>query len=84
MPKDNWTNILKFYTRRNGSSGYSKRHKKEFWKVVRLIRVNPHLGETVPGYDNRRRTVVGNFVLAYELAKDVVYIPLHPGRQTRR
>jgi plasmid stabilization system protein ParE len=90
MTKIEWTShaekqldeILKFYTRRNGSPGYSKRLKKEFWRVIQLIRKNPHFGEMVLGYDNRRKTIVGNFVLAYELDKNVVYI--HSIRDGRR
>ena len=90
MTKIEWTfnaekqldEILKFYTCRNRSPGYSKRLKKEFLRVVQLIRTNPHFGEMVSGYDNRRRTIVGNYVLAYELDENVVYI--HSIRDGRR
>ena len=90
MKKIKWTpnaevqldEIFEFYTRRNGSPSYSRHLKKEIWKVVRRIRANPHLGEEVPGYDNRRRTIVGNYVLAYELDNNVVYI--HSIRDGRR
>jgi len=74
--------ILAYYTRRNGSPSYSKRLKKEIWKVIQHIRKNAHFGEVVSGYDNRRRTIVGHFVLAYELDKNVVYI--HSIRDGRR
>jgi plasmid stabilization system protein ParE len=82
MTKIEWTvnaetqldEILSFYTRRNGSPRYSKRLKKELWNIIRLIRKNPEAGEQVPGYDNRRRFTIGNFVLAYENDKNIVYI----------
>jgi len=74
--------ILAFYTRRNGSPGYSKRLKKEIWKVIQHIRKNAHFGELVSGYDSRRRTIVDNFVLAYELDVNLVYI--HSIRDGRR
>ena len=90
MMKIKWTSnakaqlieILGFYTHRNRSSGYSKRLKKEILRVVQLIRANPHLGEEVQGYDNRRRMIVGNYVLAYELDENVIYI--HSLRDGRR
>jgi len=90
MTKIEWTSnakkqldeILKFYTRRNGSPSYSKRLKKEFWRVVEIIPRNPHFGEMVPDYDNRKRTIVGSFVLAYELDNNVIYI--HSIRDGRR
>jgi plasmid stabilization system protein ParE len=66
--------ILKFYTRRNGSSSYSKRLKKDFWKILKIIRSNRHFGEPLPGYDNRRRFSVGNFVLIYEFDGNAVRI----------
>jgi len=90
MMKIKWTSnakaqlieILRFYTRRNRSSVYSKRLKKEVLRVVQRIRANPHLGEEAPGYDNRRRMIVGNYVLAYELDENVIYI--HSLRDGRR
>ena len=66
--------ILKFYTRRNGSSRYSKRLKKEIWKILRIIHKNPYFGKLVPGYENRRRFSIGNFVLAYERVDGLVRI----------
>ena len=90
MMKIEWTanaetqldEILSFYTRRNDSPQYSKWLKREFWKVIKLIRRNPGVGEPVPGYDNRRRFSIGNFVLAYETEQNVVYI--HSLRDGRR
>jgi len=90
MTKIEWTanaekqleEILNFYTRRNGSPQYSKRLKKDIWKVIKLVRKNPGFGELVPGYENRRRFSIGNFVLAYERDDNVVYI--HSLRDSRR
>jgi len=66
--------ILKFYTLRNGSSRYSKRLKTKFWKILRIARKNPSFGEQLPGYDNRRRFSVENFVLLYEFDENVVRV----------
>ena len=90
MMKIKWTSnakvqlieILGFYTYRNRSSGFSKRLKKEILRVVQLIRANPHLFAEVQRNDNRRRMIVGNYVLAYELDENVVYI--HSIRDGRR
>ena len=90
MTKIEWTanaerqleEILSFYTRRNGSPQYSKRLKKEIWKVIKLIRKNPGFGEPVPEYDNRRRFTIGNLIMAYEHDNNIVYI--HSIRDGRR
>jgi len=74
--------IFTFYTRRNGSPDYSKRLKKEIWKIVRIIRTNPRFGEELPGLNNRRRVCVGNFVLIYDF--DNVLIRIHSIRDGRR
>ena len=73
--------ILKFYTQRNGSPGYSKRLKKEIWKIVRIIRTNQHFGEQLPGLNNRRRVSVENFVLIYDF--DNVLVRIHSIRDGR-
>ena len=66
--------ILSFYTRRNRSSSYSRRLKKEIWKIIRIIRKNRHFGEQLSENNNQRRVSVGNFVLIYEFDENVVYI----------
>jgi len=66
--------ILKFYTRRNGSPSYSKRLKKEFWRILRIIRENQYFGEQLPGHENRRRFSVGNFVMIYEFENNIARI----------
>jgi len=66
--------IFKFYTSRNGSPGYSKRLKKEIWKVVRIIRANRYFGEQLSENNNQRRVSIGNLVLVYELVNDDVSI----------
>ena len=66
--------ILNFYTRRNRSSSYSQRLKREIWKIIRIIRKNRYYGEPLSENNNQRRVSVGNFVLIYEFDEDVVYI----------
>jgi plasmid stabilization system protein ParE len=66
--------ILAFYTRRNGNSRYSKKLKKDIWKVLRHIRKNEHFGEALPRLGNTRRISVGNFVLIYEYTDNIVQI----------
>jgi toxin YoeB len=66
--------ILKFYTYRNGSPSYSKRIKKEIWRIIRIIRTNRHFGECLPGHDNQRRISVGYFVMIYEFYNGTVRI----------
>ena len=74
--------ILKFYTRRNGSPSYSQRLKKEIWKVMRILRTNQHFGEQLQGLNNRRRVSIGNFVLIYDFNN--VLVRIHSIRDGRR
>ena len=74
--------IFKFYTWRNGSPSYSKRLKKEIWKVVQIIRANRYFGEQLPENDNQRKVSVGNFVLVYEFVNgDVRINSIRDGRR---
>ena len=74
--------ILKFYTRRNGTSSYSKQLKKEIGKVARIIRTNRYFGEQLTEYKNQRRVSIGNFVMIYELVNgDVRVNSIRDGRR---
>lgn len=62
--RDQWKEILRFYTKRNGSVDYSRQLNKKLLAVLRLLCRWPEIGEATDG-ENYRRQVVGKFAVYY-------------------
>jgi toxin YoeB len=72
--------ILQYYMKRNQSNAYSKKLRREVRESVGSIRRNPFFGQSI-SY-NRRRLIIGNFVLVYQIRNDMIQIlSFRDGRQ---
>jgi len=65
--------ILDFYKKRNKSTTYSKKLFKKLVSEVSLLEKQPELGVNTD-IDNVRGLIVDDFVLYYEITKDMIVI----------
>ena len=68
-----WAEILRFYTKRNGSPTYSRRLQKEMKNVIRGLCVNPERGQKtlVPSV---RWRLVEKFIVYYTVEIDRILV----------
>lgn len=72
--REQWKEILRFYTKRNGSSTYSRRLNKRLLEILRMILLWPEIGEVTDGRKNYRRHVVEYYAVFYRIATDGIEI----------
>ena len=71
--KEQWKEVLRFYTKRNGSAYYSRRLNERLLGVLARIRDWPEMGE-VTDNENYRRHVVEYFAVFYWIKDDGIEI----------
>ena len=72
--REQWAEILRFYTKRNGTATYSRRLNKKLRAVLRMIRDWPEIGEATNGDKNYRRQIVEYYAVFYRLTDDKIEI----------
>ena len=74
VAQEQWKEILRFYTKRNGSVDYSRRLNKKLLAMFRMIRLWPEIGEETDGVRNYRRHVVEYYAVYYCITNDEIKI----------
>lgn len=72
--REQWVEILRFYTKRNGSPNYSRYLNKRLLAVIRMFRDWPEIGEVTNGNENYRRHAVEHYAVFYRLTADGIEI----------
>jgi len=72
--REQWKEILRFYTKRNGSADYSRRLNKKLLTVLRMLRQWPEVGEVTNGEKNYRRHVVEYYAVFYRITGEGIEI----------
>ena len=72
--REQFKEILRFYTKRNQSAIYSIRLKHGVYELVKHFQRSPYFGEQVGDNENIRRVSYGNFVILYEIKPKAVEI----------
>lgn len=62
--REQWKEILRFYTKRNGSADYSRILNKKLLAMLRMVCRWPEVGEATDN-ENYRRQVVEKFAVYY-------------------
>jgi len=72
--REQFKEILRYYTKRNRSASYSTRLKRDVYELVKYFRGSPYYGTRVGDNENVRRVSFGNFVILYEVKPKAVEI----------
>jgi plasmid stabilization system protein ParE len=72
--REQWKEILRFYTKRNGSAAYSRRLNKKLLAVLRMVQRWPHIGEATDGDKNYRRQVVAYYAVFYRITDNGIEV----------
>ena len=83
VAQEQWKEILRFYTKRNGSADYSRRLNKELLAMLRMICHWPEIGEKTDGVRNYRRYVVEYHAVYYWITDDKIEVAeIRDGRRS--
>jgi len=74
VAQEQWKEILRFYTKRNGSADYSRWLNKKLFAMLRMIRLWPEIGEETDGVRNYRRHVVEYHAVYYWITDDEIEV----------
>ena len=74
VAQEQWKEILRFYTKRNGSVDYSRRLNKKLLAMLRMIRLWPEIGEETDVAGDYRRHVIEYYAVYYWISDNEIEV----------